>query len=48
MTGAGDEEKNKKGKNTITYITIGIIVMWLAYSIVDFIIDSIDRVASVD
>jgi type IV secretory pathway VirB2 component (pilin) len=46
MTGAGDEEKNKKAKNIILYVVIGIVIMWLAYSIVDFIIKSIDKSAS--
>lgn len=45
MTGAGDEEKNKKAKNIIVFVAIGIIIMWLAYSIVDFIIWSIGKQA---
>lgn len=39
MIGAGDEEKMKKAKNIILYVVIGIIIMWLAYSIVKWAID---------
>jgi hypothetical protein len=41
MTAGGDEEKVKKGRTTIIQITIGIIVMWLAYSVVSFVINAI-------
>lgn len=41
MTAGGDEEKVKKGRTTIIQIAIGIIVMWLAYSVVSFIISAI-------
>lgn len=43
MTAGGDEEKVKKGRTTIIQIAIGIIVMWLSYSVVSFIIDAISR-----
>jgi len=33
-----DEEKLKKSKQTILYVVIWIIVIWLAYTITDFII----------
>jgi uncharacterized membrane protein YwzB len=45
MTAGGDEEKVKKGRTTIIQITIGIIVMWLAYSVVSFIINAIGTAA---
>ena len=38
-----DEEKIKKSKNIIIYVLLGIIVMWLAFSIVTFVINAIDR-----
>ena len=38
MTWAWDEETLKKQKNTIIYVIIWIVVMWLAYSIVKFVI----------
>lgn len=42
MTGGGDEEKSKKAKNIIIYVTIGIAIMWLAYAIVDIIMVGVD------
>lgn len=38
MIGGGEEEKVKKGKETIKYVIIGIVLMWLAYSIVAWIL----------
>ncbi len=37
LIGGGDEEKMKKAKNIILYVIVGIIIMWLAYSIVEWI-----------
>ncbi len=37
LIGGGDEEKMKKAKNIILYVIVGIIVMWLAYAIVEWI-----------
>lgn len=37
LIGAGDEEKMKKAKNIVLYVTLGIILMWLSYSIVKWI-----------
>lgn len=34
MIGGGDEEKMKKARQIITYIILGIVLMWLAYPIV--------------
>lgn len=42
LTGAWDEEKIKKSKSIITYVVMGIIIMFLAYSIVIFIFDILD------
>ncbi len=39
MIGWGDEEKTKKAKNIITYVVVGIIIMWLAYGIVKWTIN---------
>lgn len=41
MIGWGDEEKGKKARNIITYVVIGISIMWLAYSIVTLIVDTV-------
>lgn len=38
MIWGGEEEKVKNGKNIIKYVIIGIVVMWLAYSIVAWIL----------
>ncbi len=34
LIGGGDEEKMKKAKNIILYVIVGIILIWLSYSIV--------------
>ena len=39
LTAAGDEAKVKKAYKTIIYVIIGIVVMYLAYSIVLFVIN---------
>lgn len=41
MLGNGDEEKLKKSKQTIFYVIIGIVVMWLAYPITRFVIGAL-------
>jgi PKD repeat protein len=38
MTSAGDEEKVKKAKGTIKYVAFGLLLIFLAYSIVTFLI----------
>lgn len=38
MTGGGDEEKVKKARQIIIYVIAGIVLMWVAYWIVDIII----------
>jgi type IV secretory pathway VirB2 component (pilin) len=43
LIGAGDEEKMKKAKNIVLYVTLGIILMWLSYSIVQWILSVIDQ-----
>lgn len=37
LTGSGDEEKIKKSKSIIMYVIIGLIVIYLAYTIVTFV-----------
>lgn len=37
LTAGGDEEKLKKGKAIIIQVVIGVTIMWLAYSIVTWI-----------
>nr|MDD3720027.1 hypothetical protein [Candidatus Gracilibacteria bacterium] len=39
LTSNGNEDSLKKSKNTIIYVTLGIVIMWLAYPIVKWIID---------
>ncbi len=41
LTSAWDEETLKKQKNTVIYVIIWIILMWIAYPIVKFIIDAL-------
>lgn len=41
MTAGGDEEKVKSGRKTIIYVIIGIVVMWLAFWIVNLVIQSL-------
>lgn len=41
ITAGGDEERMKKSKTTIIQVVIGIVVMWLAYSIVTWIMGSL-------
>lgn len=48
LTSAGDEESLKKAKNTILYIAIGLVVMWLAYSIVKFVMNFLDGEVAYD
>ena len=39
MTSAGNDDEVATSKKTILYVAIGLIVMWLAFSIVKFIIE---------
>ena len=41
LTAGGDEEKVKKGRTTIIQVIIGIVVMWLAYSVVSWVVSSL-------
>lgn len=41
MIGSGDDEKMKKGRKTIVYVLIGIVIMWLAYAIVSVVISAL-------
>ena len=41
MTSAGDASKVKKGKDTILYGLIGLVVCALAFALVNFVIDNI-------
>ena len=43
MTSAGNEEKVTKGKNTIVWAILGLIAVFGAYSIVDFVIKAINK-----
>ena len=43
MTGGGDEEKVKKARQIIIYVLVGIVLMWLAYAIVQLIIWAIAK-----
>lgn len=42
---AWDEEKLKKSKQTILYVIIWIVLIWLAYSIVAFVMDMLNASA---
>lgn len=39
LIGNGEEEQLKKSKTTIIYVIIGLIVMWLAWSITAFVLN---------
>lgn len=39
LIGNGEEEQLKKSKTTIIYVIIGLVVMWLAWSITAFILN---------
>ena len=41
MTSAGDTDKVKKGRNTILYALIGLVICVLAFAIVNFVIANI-------
>jgi hypothetical protein len=41
MTSAGDAAKVKKGKDTILYGIIGLVIVGLAFAIVNFVISNI-------
>jgi type IV secretory pathway VirB2 component (pilin) len=45
MTGGGDEEKMKKSRNTIFYVFIGIVIMWLAYALVTLVMTALKKTA---
>jgi type IV secretory pathway VirB2 component (pilin) len=45
MTGGGDEEKMKKSRNTILYVFIGIVIMWLAYALVTLVMTALKNTA---
>lgn len=46
LTAAGDDEKVSNSKKTITYVAIGLVVMFLAASIINFIFSIFDNAAS--
>lgn len=39
LTGAGDEDKTKKSKTIIVFVIIGILIIYLAGPILEFILD---------
>ncbi len=41
LTAGGDEEKVKTGRKIIIQVIIGIVVMWLAYSVVSWVVSSL-------
>jgi len=41
LTSAGDEDKAKTGKKTLSYAIIGLVVAGIAYAIVDVIVTTI-------
>ena len=41
LTAGGDEEKVKNGRTTIIQVVIGIVVMWLAYTIVNVVVGAL-------
>ena len=45
LTSAGDSAKVKKGKETLMYALIGLVIVGLAYAIVNFVINNIINAA---
>ncbi len=41
LTAGGDEEKVKTGRKIVIQVIIGIVVMWLAYSVVKWVVGSL-------
>ncbi|MEA1937199.1 MAG: pilin [Patescibacteria group bacterium] len=41
LTSAGDEDKAKTGKKTLSYAIIGLVIAGIAYAIVDVIVTTI-------
>lgn len=48
LTAAGDDEKVSNSKKTITYVVIGLLIMFLAYSIIWFIFGIFDNASTPD
>ncbi len=48
LTAAGDDEKVSNSKKTITYVAIGLLIMFLAYSIIGFIFGVFDNASTSD
>ncbi|MGB2111306.1 MAG: hypothetical protein ACPHY8_05780 [Patescibacteria group bacterium] len=48
LTAAGDDEKVSNSKKTITYVAIGLLIMFLAYSIIGFIFGIFDEASTPD
>lgn len=46
MIGNGDEKKLEDAKKTILYVALGMIMMWLAYSLVNFMMTFLDKAAT--
>lgn len=45
LIGNGDEKKLDNAKKTVLYVTLGMILMWLAYSIVQLIMHTLNKTA---
>ncbi len=43
LTAAGDEERVKKGKTTLIHAVLGIIVIFLASTVIRFVIDALSN-----
>ncbi len=41
MTAGGDDGKAKKGRTIIIQVLIGIVIMWLAYAIVNLVVGAL-------
>ncbi len=46
LTAAGDDEKISNSKKIITYVAIGLVIMFLAYSIIWFIFGIFDNAST--
>lgn len=46
MTSGGNDEKVKKGKDTLVWATLGMVLIFAAYAILNFVIGALTRSAS--
>lgn len=43
ITSGGNDEKIQKGKQTLTYAVIGLVIVVLSYALISFVVNSLGR-----